>query len=100
MHLGERLKELREQQKMTQLDLARLTNLPCTAISKIEHGVRQVNGYELKALTDALGITPNEFYGVEALRPRRSCVKMQRLQRAMQDIRAVVATIDADLEAG
>ena len=59
---GERIRQARVIQKMTQSDLAaRIQTKGVTmerdSISRIEHGIRFVADYELKIFAEALGVT-------------------------------------------
>lgn len=86
MSTASRLQQIRKERKVSQREIARLAKLPKTAISKIEHGTRQLSADEAMALFNALGITPNQFYGIEALPPHKSCSKRQIVQRVVKEI--------------
>jgi transcriptional regulator with XRE-family HTH domain len=86
MSAARRLRQIRNEHKLSQQDIARLANLPKTAISKIEHGTRQLSADEAMALSVALGITPNQFYGIDALPPRKPCVKRHLVERVVKQI--------------
>ena len=101
MHLGERLQQLREAQNMTQRDLERLANLPKTAVSKIEHGLRNMEAVELIAIAHALHL-PLEAFDGPALwqtctHPR---VSVRRVKRALKQIATVATTLAATLDNG
>jgi transcriptional regulator with XRE-family HTH domain len=86
MSAARRLRQIRDERNLSQQEIARLAKLPKTAISKIEHGTRQLSADEAMALSIALGITPNQFYGIDALPPRKPCVKRQIVRRVVKNI--------------
>lgn len=88
MSAASRLRQIRDERKLSQREIARLANLPKTAISKIEHGTRQLSADEVVALSAALGITPNQFHGIDSLPPRKPCVKRQLVQRITKQIQS------------
>lgn len=64
--IGQRLKTLREEKRLSQSDLAAKlqtmnVNMDQQMISKIEKNKRQVTDYELAFLCRCLNITPNEL---------------------------------------
>ena len=68
--IGPHIRELRIEKGMYQQDLLialQLQGLTLTAatLSKIQGRFRPVNDREIKALTKALGVTPNDILGIE-----------------------------------
>ncbi|MBQ6467160.1 MAG: XRE family transcriptional regulator [Clostridia bacterium] len=68
--VGQKVEARRKEINMKQRDL--LTQLQikgidinASGLSKIEGQLRSVNDYELKALSDVLGISVNELLGIE-----------------------------------
>lgn len=70
--IGFRVQKARQQAGMTQLELSVTLDvdyeidLRPELISKIESGARPVRDKELKAIADALGVTPNRLFGVKS----------------------------------
>lgn len=95
MSAGRRLRQIRDEHDLSQKEVARLVNLPKTAISKIEHGTRQLSADEVMILSTALGITPNQFYGIETLPPRQPCVKRHIVQRVVKEIKESLDDLSA-----
>jgi transcriptional regulator with XRE-family HTH domain len=60
--LGTRIKEVRKQKKMTQLDLEVSSGVHAGDISKIENGVKNPAATTLIKLATALDVELNEFY--------------------------------------
>lgn len=59
---GERLKELRTKQKLSQLDLEVKSGINRTEISKIENGLKNIEFFTLVKLADALGVELIELF--------------------------------------
>lgn len=68
--IGERIKELREQQAITGKDLALRTGLSQSQITRLEKGQRRVDSEVLVRLADALGISPAAFFDADKRVPR------------------------------
>lgn len=100
MDMGARLKELRDLHAMTQEQLARRANVPSNTISKIENGTRQVSGAEVFALSQALNISPNQFYGIEPLPAPRPQGKVRKVQRLVKRLKKTTDDLVATLETG
>ena len=67
---GSRVREAREQRKMTQTKLATQlqiygVEIECNSISRIEAGTRFVSDYEIVALSKCLNVTPNWLLNLE-----------------------------------
>jgi transcriptional regulator with XRE-family HTH domain len=60
--LGKRLREIREQKNLTQLDLELQSGLNRTEISRIENGQKNIEFYTIVKLAEALGIELNELF--------------------------------------
>lgn len=62
--LGPRIKKLREQEKYSQLDLAKLLNISNSTLSQYENGAREP-GYEvLRAIATFFGVTTDYLMGL------------------------------------
>ena len=67
-HMGEKIRNIREQKGMTQAELAaKLQTIGCditrSAIAKIEVGQRHIYSWEIKAIKNALGTGYEELLG-------------------------------------
>ncbi|MGK7391827.1 MAG: helix-turn-helix domain-containing protein [Candidatus Cyclobacteriaceae bacterium M2_1C_046] len=60
--LGKRIKFLREQEKLTQLQLAARINVDYQSISRIENGHVNPSAYFLKQLAEALRVDMNSIF--------------------------------------
>jgi transcriptional regulator with XRE-family HTH domain len=99
MHVGERLQQLREAQQMSQRDLERLAHLPRTAVSKMENGTRKMEAVELKALSVALRVPLDAFFGAGTLRPcTPPQVPVRRVKRTLRQIATAALTLSATLD--
>jgi transcriptional regulator with XRE-family HTH domain len=58
---------LRNAQRLTQRDLARLADIHHTQISRYESGIELPSSRTLLRLMEALAVTPKEFYSLEDL---------------------------------
>lgn len=65
--LGATLVALRNAQRLTQRELARLADIHHTQISRYESGVELPSSRTLLRLMEALAVTPKEFYSLEDL---------------------------------
>ena len=63
--LGKRLRELREELKMTQARLARELGISPNAISQYENGDRQPNYEVLKKICKFFSVTADDMLGFE-----------------------------------
>ncbi len=62
---GERLKELREERGLTQVQLSKLTGISNTSISRWEHGQADVFGDWLIILSKFFGVSADYLLGLE-----------------------------------
>lgn len=61
--IGQKIKLLRKQMKLSQSELAQKTKIfNQSQISKIENNERNLKANELKIIADALGVTVIEFF--------------------------------------
>lgn len=63
--IGERIRELREQQKLSQEKLAEFANLDRTYINSVEKGKRNISIINIEKIANALGYTLREFFTSE-----------------------------------
>lgn len=64
--IGSKIKKIREEKKnISQKELANLTNLDATYISKIEAGKKNITIDTLSAICSALGISLKEFFNTD-----------------------------------
>ncbi len=61
MTIGERIKELRKQQGMTQSDLAKKLGIPYQSIGQWERGIRTPKSKTISRIIDALGVDISVF---------------------------------------
>lgn len=78
---GAKLKQMRLDAKLTQYDLAPLTNITQTRISDIERNVRQPLPKEVDAFMAVFGKTTADFLSDERERESLSLAHSQRLKR-------------------
>jgi transcriptional regulator with XRE-family HTH domain len=69
--IGGRLRELREEKGLTQIQLAELVGVKRDAIARWEADVREPGWSNAVALADALGISTDEFRKKPAAAPHR-----------------------------
>jgi len=62
LKIGQRFKELREEAKMSQKDLAYTADLYRSYIASIENGQRNVSIVNIEKIATALNITLKEFF--------------------------------------
>lgn len=62
LKIGRRIKELREQAKMAQKDLAYAADLDRSYIASIENGQRNVSIVNIEKIASALNVTLKEFF--------------------------------------
>lgn len=65
--LGKRIKELRQQKKLTQEELSELLDIGERNLSKIECGVNFVSAETLEKLASALGVKYKDIFDFENL---------------------------------
>ena len=61
IHFGVRLKALREEQGMTLAELSERSKVPLQSIARLERGERVPGWKTVLAVSDGLGVTPNDF---------------------------------------
>ena len=62
LKIGQRIKELREEAKMSQRDLAYAADLDRSYIASIENGQRNVSIVNIEKIATALNVTLKEFF--------------------------------------
>jgi transcriptional regulator with XRE-family HTH domain len=60
--VGQRIKFLRNQAEISQMELANLANLDRTYITSVENGKRNISIVNIEKVTSALNITIKEFF--------------------------------------
>jgi transcriptional regulator with XRE-family HTH domain len=58
---GERLKRIRKERLLTQLELSRMTGVAQDSISALETGKREAHPGTIRKLAEALGVEPTEL---------------------------------------
>ena len=59
---GKRLRQIREQKNLSQLDLEMQSGLNRTEISRIENGQKNIEFFTIVKLAEALGVTLDDFF--------------------------------------
>jgi transcriptional regulator with XRE-family HTH domain len=105
--IGERLRELRKRQGMSQAELAAELGLNQTAVSDYETGAARIHAAMLAALARVLRTSADEILGLSPTRTARAASPapdrrfLRRLERLHQlsrrDQQALLGTIDAFL---
>ena len=60
--LGTRIRDLRKNRKLSQLDSESITGIDRTEVSKIENGLRNVEFYTIVKLASALDVEINQLF--------------------------------------
>lgn len=58
---GERLRSLRKERLLTQVELSRMTGVAQDSISSLETGKREAHPGTIRKLAEALGVKPTEL---------------------------------------
>ena len=58
---GDRLRQLRLERALTQMDLSRMTGISVDAISRLENELRYAQVSTVRRLAQALGVEPREL---------------------------------------
>ena len=105
--VGQRVRELRQRQGLTQVKLAKSLGTSQAALSQVEHGRRGLTVQQVVKLARALGATPNEILGDgKRARPRakpkngrilRRLYRIEKLPQSQQQ--AVLKILDGIIEA-
>jgi transcriptional regulator with XRE-family HTH domain len=105
--IGERIRELRKRQGMSQAELAAELGINQTAVSDYETGAARIHAAMLAALARVLRTSADEILGLSSARTARSAHPtpdrrfLRRLERLHQlsrrDQQAILGTIDAFL---
>ena len=106
--IGRRLRELREQQDMTQARLAAAVGVDQTLLSHYERGEARIHGALVAGFAKALGTSTDEILGMKDVKPTRNGhIKDRRFARRLQLIDrlsrrqkdALLTTVDTFLKA-
>lgn len=73
--LGLRVKELRENRKLTQLKLAELLDMEASNLSKIERGIQIPKEESLLKLSEALGVETKDLFDYEHFTDKKTLLK-------------------------
>lgn len=86
MNFGQRVKKYRELRQMSQMKLAKLAGYTsASTISKIESGERDVPQNQIKALADALSVSPSALlFDLESEEASEEEVKKEMLWKAFR----------------
>jgi transcriptional regulator with XRE-family HTH domain len=94
MAYGERIKHYRVLRRLSQEDLAALTGITYTSISRIEHGTRKVTLEEAVRFVTVLGISLEDLAGLPACVAQQNEVKLLA-QHCVQKVREAEAAVHA-----
>ncbi len=83
--IGNRIRSIRKQRKLTQRELADLTYLSETCISNIENGKKKVSLESLVAVSDALHVSIDLLISGTMVRSGRSTISLDFLTRDCTD---------------
>lgn len=64
-HIGEKIRNLRKEKKMTLSNVAQETNLSISFLSQLEHGKTSATLESFKKVSEALGVNPSYFFQEE-----------------------------------
>ena len=91
-----RLKELRAEKNMKQIDLAKLLSLSPSAISNYETNYRELDAPTIRTLCGIFGCTSDYLLGISELRTPDLTAEEQELiaawRKAPKEIRAIINT--------
>ena len=79
--MGERIKQLRKQQRLSQEELAEKADIAKQSISLIEHGKQEIRAGTVISLADALGVTTDYL-----LKGTRTDTDNMRLDRRLLNL--------------
>lgn len=65
MTIGNRIRELRKEKKLTQTDLAKLINVSQQTITKWENDIAEPSGSAVKSLANVLNVSADYILGLE-----------------------------------
>jgi transcriptional regulator with XRE-family HTH domain len=102
--IGQRIRELRRQRGVSQVELAKSLGTYQTVISAVERGVRGLTLHQIVRFAEALGASPNDVLLKDGtaesttLSDRRFLRRLQKIERLpKRDQQALLRTIDAFL---
>ncbi len=101
--IGRRIRALRQEQAITQGELAKTLGIHQTNVSAMERGIRGITIHQLAKLSKALRVSPDQILGgrpqPETKKPLKSLKLLRRLQRLERlpetKQRAVLRVLDA-----
>ncbi len=105
--IGERLRTLREERRITQVELARMLGMHQASLSQIERGVRGLSLQQVVKLARGLRSSPDRLLGVGKGNGRQPALRNEKLMRRVRRIEqlppeqqdAVVKILDGFLDA-
>lgn len=104
--IGQRLRAIRLQHGLSQVELARTLGVHQTNVSEIERGIRGLSVQHLAKLAKALKASPDQILGLGRANGGRSQARNQKLMRRVRRIEllpldhqeAVIRMLDAFLQ--
>jgi transcriptional regulator with XRE-family HTH domain len=104
--LAERLRDLRGEQGMTQVELAEAMGIHQTSLSQMERGVRGVGTKQILKICRALKVSPDRLLGPTSKRepsaPPRNARLLRRVRQVerlpLQHQEAIIKMLDAFLD--
>ena len=100
--IGKRIKEIREQNNLSQAELAEATNLSVSYISHVENAKRKASLESVLRIVNALGITVDELLAGVQLHNPTSCqtdIDLLMAECSEKEKRFVYEIIKASIEA-
>ena len=84
--LGGRVRQYRQQRKLTQETLALNSGLNVSFLGDVERGIKKPSIESLEKLLNALGISFQEFFDFETnIKPFKDCTALEKLNLKLQD---------------
>jgi len=103
--IGERLRAVREERRITQVELAKTLGTHQASLSQIERGIRGMTLQQVVRLARALHVAPDRILGVDKGNGSQATPRNERLMRRVRRIEhlsvkqqeAVIRMLDAFL---
>lgn len=105
--IGERLRALRQERRITQLELAKILGMHQASLSQIERGIRGLTLQQAVKLARGLRVSPDKVLGVGKSNGSQAAPRNEKLMRRIRRIEqlspeqqdAVVKILDGFLDA-